>query len=142
MASIFPFVQPQKYEETSSELPLCVDVEWDFRNDKPVFRNGKPVFTSGLPAVLSWAIRALKTPRFDNEIYTWDYGCEVGRLKGEDWDDGAKKAEAERYVRECLTQYPYITGISNVETDFDNGELKLAATIETVYGNARLEVAV
>lgn len=140
MASIFPFIQPQKYTETPNDLPLCVDIEWDFKNDKPVFKNGKPAFTSELPAVLSWAVRALKTARFENEIYTWDYGSEVGRLKGEDWDDGAKKAEAERYVRECLTQSPYITGLGDIGADFAAGELKISALIETVYGNARLEV--
>lgn len=142
MESIFPFIQPQQYVDAPDEMPVCVDVEWDFKNDRPVFRSGKPVFTSGLPAVLSWAVRALKTARFENEIYTWDYGSEVGRLKGEDWDDGAKKAEAERYVRECLTQSPYITGISDVVTDFDGGNLGISAIIETIYGNARLEVTV
>ena len=141
MNSIFPFIQPQRYAQGSTALPMCRDVEWDFKKDCPAFVDGRPKYVNGLPAVVSWAYRALKTPRFTNEIYTWDYGNEAQRLVGTPWVPETKKAEAERYVRECLLQYPYITAVENVAVEFANGELTITLDMVTVYGSAKLEVS-
>jgi len=135
--SLFPSIQPQSVK-TGTELKLYKEVKWDFENNIPVFKNGSPVIVTGKEAVLVWAWKALHTPRFRYEIYTWDYGCEVESLIGQPFTDELKQAEAARYVRECLLINPYITGVSDVSVSFGDGTLNISCTIETVYGEVTI----
>ena len=135
--SLFPSIQPQSVK-TGTELKLYKEVKWDFENNIPVFKNGSPVIVTGKEAVLIWAWKALHTPRFRYEIYTWDYGCEVESLIGRPFTDELKQAEAARYVRECLLINPYITEISDVSVSFGDGTLNISCTIETVYGEVQI----
>lgn len=146
MDSIFPFIQPQVYTAddlpSATELPLYADVAWDFENGLPVFVRGEPVIVTGLNAVLSWAWRALKQERFVNEIYSWNYGNEIMTLIGQQWQQETKEAEAVRYIRECLTALPYITGVGDIKISFEGegGRLTIACSIQTVYGEATINV--
>ena len=136
----YPFLQPALATQTSG-LPVYKDVKWDFDGHKPVFFGGNPVVVSGSEAVLSWAARALAAIRYTEEAYSWDYGCEAANLIGQPWSQETKRAEAERYIRECLLQLPYITGVINESVSFAGSTLTLTARIQTVYGTEE-EVAV
>lgn len=142
--SIFPFIQPQIYTSedlpAENELPLYADVAWDFESGKPVFVRGEPKIVTGLPAVMSWAWRALKQERFINEIYSWNYGNEIMSLIGQQWLQETKLAEAVRYIRECLMVSPYITGVKNVFAAFEDGLVTISCTVQTIYGEATLNV--
>lgn len=137
--TLFPIIQPQA-AETATDLKPFKEVKWDFENNIPVFKNGSPVIVTGKEAVLIWAWKALNTPRFLHEIYTWDYGNESESLIGQPFTEELKQSEAARYVRECLIINPYITAIPFVEVAFVDGVLKINCTIETIYGEAKVNV--
>lgn len=137
--SLFPIIQPQAIE-SNTDLPLYKEVKWDYERNIPVFKNGSPVIVTGKEAVLVWAWKALNTPRFRYEIYTWDYGCELEELIGQPFTEELKQSEAARYVRECLLINPYITDVSNVTVYFNDGTLNISCTIETVYGEVEIDV--
>jgi len=137
--TIFPIIQPQILSP-NTELKLYKEVKWDFENNIPVFKNGSPVIVTGKEAVLVWAWKALCTPRFRHEIYTWDYGCESEELIGQPFSLELRQAEAARYIRECLLINPYITGVSNIEVSYADGALSFSCKIETVYGEAEISV--
>ena len=137
--TLFPIIQPQAVE-TATDLKLFKEVKWDFENNIPAFKNGSPVIVTGKEAVLIWAWKALNTPRFLHEIYTWDYGNESESLIGQPFTEELKQSEATRYVRECLLINPYITAVPFVEVAFVDGVLKISCTIETIYGEAKVNV--
>lgn len=137
--SLFPIIQPQAIE-TAMDLPLYKEVKWDFERNAPVFKNGSPVIVTGKEAVLVWAWKALHTPRFRYEIYTWNYGCEIEELIGQPFTEELKRSEAARYVRECLLINPYITDVSDVKVSFANDTLSISCTIETIYGEVEIDV--
>ncbi|HEX2927748.1 MAG TPA: DUF2634 domain-containing protein [Ruminiclostridium sp.] len=137
--TIFPIIQPQA-EEIVSEPDVYKEVKWDFEKNIPIYQNGSPVIVTGKEAVLVWGWKALNTPRFRYEIYTWDYGCEVESLVGQPFIDELKQSEAARYVKECLLVNRYITGITDVTVSFKEGDINISCTIETVYGEADINV--
>jgi len=139
VSSAYPFVTPRLFGRERAELPLYKDIAWDYENDKPVFRNGTPVFIEGLEAVMGWVWRALHTPRFTDETRSWNYGHELNRLIGAAWNRATKEAEAIRYVSECLTRLPYITGITDSKIEFDGGRLIIRCTVQTIYGEQGTE---
>jgi len=136
--TLFPSIQPQLTEMPT--LPLYREIKWDFENDVPVFRGGAPVIVEGAEAVLVWAWKALRTPRFRYEIYTWEYGNDAEQLVGKPFSEEVKRAEAARYVRECLLVNPYITGVKDLTVTFDSERLRISAKIITVYGEVNVNV--
>ena len=112
MANIYPFIQPALHIAEQTDGIEYRDIAWDYAANMPRFSaNGEPEIVSGLEAVKSWAWRALHTERFLNDIYSWNYGCEIMTLAGQQWIREVKEAEAVRYVRECLIQHSDISGI-------------------------------
>ncbi len=137
--SIFPIIQPQSID-SATEMKIYKEIKWDYENNTPVFRNGSPVIVSGREAVLVWAWKALHTPRFRHEIYTWNYGCETESLIGQPYTEDLKQSEAARYVKECLQINPYITGVSDITVKYVEDALSIKCTIETVYGEVSIDV--
>ena len=136
--SLFPIIQPTVEIET--ELKLYKEIKWDYINDIPILFNGSPVIVIGKEAVLVWAWKTLHTSRYLHEIYTWDYGCEAESLIGQPFSDDLKQSEAARYVRDSLLINPYITGVNDITVTFTESELNISCTIETIYGEAELNV--
>lgn len=137
--SLFPIIQPQ-ITEAITELDLYKEIKWDFESNIPVFKNGSPDKVTGKEAVLVWAFKALNTPRYRHEIYTWDYGNETESLIGQTISEELKQSEAARYVRDCLLVNPYITEVGNIEVSFTNDILSIRCTIETIYGEVEINV--
>ena len=131
--SIFPMIQPPEVS-AAADLPLCREVAWDYALHRPIWRRGEPVIVTGKEAVKVWAFKALMTPRFQYEIYTWAYGSEFESLIGQAYTADLKQSECARYLRECLLINPYITGVTNIETAFDNGTLTVSCVLHTIYG--------
>lgn len=132
MNTLFPMVEPKVIAE--AELPLYKEVAWDFKKGVPVFKNRNPVFITGKEAVKVWIWKALKTDRAIYEIYSWDFGNEVGTLIGQNFVRETKLAEAKRYVKEALEINPYITEISGVDVTFEDTVMTIYVTVKTVYG--------
>lgn len=131
--SIFPGVQPVLNVKVDS-LPMAREVKWDFLRDVPVLKNKQPVMVEGIEAVKVWAWNALYTIRYRYLIYPWEYGDEVELLIGQSYTEETKKAEAIRYVKECLLASPYIKSVDNVTVSFHEDELTISCDIDTVYG--------
>lgn len=141
MANIYPFIQPALHIAEQTDGIEYRDIAWDYAANMPRFSaNGEPEIVSGLEAVKSWAWRALHTERFLNDIYSWNYGCEIMTLAGQQWIREVKEAEAVRYVRECLVQHPDISGIADAHAGFDGSTLTIRCTAVTSYGNTDIEV--
>lgn len=133
--SIFPMIDPGEAGQAQEEaLPLCREVGWDYERDVPLFRGGEPVVVEGREAVKVWIWKAIRTPRFKYEIYTWAFGSEFESLLGQAYSDSVKTAEAPRYLRECLLVNPYITAVKDVSVSFEAGKLTVRGAAVTVYG--------
>ena len=137
--NIFPIIQPAAVM-TETELPLYKEVDWDFEHNIPVYKNGSPSIVTGLRAVLVWAWKALHVQRYRYEIYSWDHGNEIESLIGQPYTDELKKAEAVRYVRECLLINPYITDVRDIAITFADNKVTVQCRIITVYGEAEIDV--
>lgn len=138
--TLFPIIQPLASGASSSELALYREVAWDFSTNVPIYQNGAPKIITGKDAVLVWAWKALHTTRFRHEIYTTDYGCDAENLIGQPFTEALKQSEAARFVRECLTINPYVSGVSGISVTFSDGLLTIECTLETVYGQVNLNV--
>lgn len=134
--TIFPYIQPQATVGAASKE--YKEVKWDFEKGIPVFENGAPVYVTGAEAALSWAYCALKTERFKHEIFTHAYGNEINTLIGKGYQRSVKEAEVKRYITECLTQNPYITGVDVDFTLVSGDKVVTTVDINTIYGRAKL----
>ena len=139
--TLFPSIQPLAYTDAVSPTEkLYREVKWDYDNNIPIYKNGSPDMVEGRDAVFAWAWKALHTPRFRHEIYTWNYGNEVESLIGQPFTEELKKSEAARYVEECLLINPYISGVENVAVEFAGDTIQVSCTIKTVYGEGEISV--
>ncbi|MFU0833871.1 MAG: DUF2634 domain-containing protein [Oscillospiraceae bacterium] len=140
--TLFPLIQPEVTGETedSSDYPMYREVKWDFQNNVPIYKNGNPVIVEGLEAIKVWAWKALHTPRFRYEIYSWDYGNELESLIGQSYSQALKESEAARYVRECLLINPYITDVKNITVNQSGDKISITGTLETIYGEVNISV--
>lgn len=137
---MFPFFGDK--EVTTSEMATYKEVKWDFENNIPVIENGNFVIVEENEALKVWVYKALKTERFRYLIYSWNYGSEVEQMIGTSYSPKLTRAECIRYIEECITINPYITGISNVTVDFSKGYLQVSCTLNTIYGTDELEVTI
>lgn len=139
MPQLFPMIGTPQPRQTA-ELPLYREADWDFERRSPLFRDGAPVFVTGARAVRVWAWKALLTQRTRFEIYSWDYGCEVESLIGQNYTEQLKRSEAVRYVREALEINPYITQVTQVSVGFADSKLRIELAMDTIYGEVQLSV--
>lgn len=140
MSSLFPMIQPETETSVEDQLPLCKEVAWDYEKGIPIFSGGNPVVVTGAEAVKVWIWKALKTPRYRYDIYTWDFGCEIESLIGQAFTPDVAQSEAIRYVREALEPNPYITSVRQISVEFRGSTLSISCTVDTVYGEVDVNV--
>ena len=140
--SIFPFINGDDglLQASSNKLPLYKECAWDFVNDKAIFVDGSPKIVYGNEGIKVWVYKAIKTNRYQYEIYTWDYGCEIETLIGKGFQIGFIKSETKRYIEEALIVNPYITQINKIDVDFKTDILTAHVDLETVYGRLNMYV--
>jgi hypothetical protein len=140
--SIFPFINGDNglLESFSNNLPLYKECAWDFIKDEAIFIDGNPKIVQGNEALKVWIYKAIKTNRYQYEIYTWDYGCEIETLIGKGFQIGFIKSETKRYVEEALIINPYITKINKIKVDFNKDVLSVEVDLETIYGRVNMYV--
>ena len=141
--SIYPFLQTVKYTEGVSdpaELPLFIDAKWnDAEGCAELDELEEPIMVSGTEAIRGWIYRTLRTQRYAEELYSFDYGSEVSDLIGRNWSKETRLSEAERYIKEALLQNPYILSVEIDDLTFENCTLTVSLTARTVYADIRLE---
>ena len=142
MSGIFPFINGDDglLEASNNNLPVYKECAWDFESDKAIFVDGSPKIVYKNEAIKVWIYKAIKTNRYQHEIYTWDYGCEIESLIGKGFEFGFIKSETKRYIEEALLINPYITKINKIDIEFSKDVLTAYVDLETVYG--RLDIYV
>jgi len=124
---------------TNGSLPLCREVDWDFKKNRPVWRGGQPVYITGARAVLVWAWNALHTQRFAHDVFSTNYGQDLAQLVGRPYSDGVRQSEAIRILRDTLLVNPYIKAVEQVEVAFEGSTLRLTARLKTIYGEVPID---
>lgn len=139
--SMFPLISSLEAgaEADGQSLPLCREVDWNFKTNEPVWRGGEPVIVTGARAVLVWAWNALHMERFAHDVYSADYGPEFSRLLGRACTEEVRQAEAARVIRETLLVDPYITDVSQTDVSFQGSTLHLSLRLTTIYGEVSLD---
>ena len=103
MSSVFPFINGDDGLEVAKKtLPLYKECAWDFEKDKAIFVDGSPKIVYGNEGIKVWIYKAIKTNRYEFEIYTWDYGSEIESLLGKGFQIGFIKYETKRYITPSL----------------------------------------
>ena len=97
--SLFPFISPPEIENIYPEYPLYRECAWDFVTDQAIFEDGSPKIVSGNEAIRVWVYKAIKTTRYQYEIYSWDYGCEIESLLGQGFRLGFIESETKRFIK-------------------------------------------
>ena len=140
--SIFPFINGDNglLEVSNNNLPLYKECAWDFVNDRAIFIDGSPKIVYGNEGIKVWIYKAIKTNRYQYDIYTWDYGSEIESLIGKGFQIGFIKSETKRYIEEALSVNPYITKINKIDVDFKKDVLTAYVDLETVYGRLDMYV--
>ena len=138
--SIFPFISYEE-EKGVEVLPTYYEVAWDYKTDNIEIVNGNPKIVEGNEAIKVWCYKALVTPRYGHDVYSWDYGSELEDLIGKAYTKDLTESEATRYIEEALSINPYITGVTVQSCTFDGDKLKANIIINTVYeGEVELSV--
>lgn len=140
--NVFPFINGDDgiQEDSIDNFPLYKEVAWDFVNDRAIFLDGKPKIVYKNEAIKVWVYKAIKTNRYEFDIYSWDYGSEIESLIGKGFEVGYIKSETERYIREALLINPYIKAIHNLDINFKNDTLTVDGDIETIYGFLNVKI--
>ena len=140
--SIFPFINGDSglLEASSNKFPLYKECAWDFINDRAIFVDGSPKIVYGNEGIKVWIYKAIKTNRYQYDIYTWDYGCEIESLIGKGFQLGFIKSETKRYIEEALIINPYITKINKINVEFDTDILTAEIDLDTIHGRINMYV--
>ena len=142
---IFPFLNGDALvEEISNEedLPLLREVAWDFEDDRPIINKfGEVQIVEGIEALKIWIYKAIKISRFEYDIYSWDYGCEVNNLLGQSYySRGHIESEVKRYIKEALLINPYIKSINFKTITFSDDTLNAEFDVDSIYGEVSIIV--
>lgn len=87
----------------------------------------------GLEAVKQAAFKILETPRYHYLIYTANYGSELETLIG--MNPTFLRSEADRMIREALTQDDRITSVENIRITNIGDSLLIECTVISNYGS-------
>lgn len=135
---IFPFIEATEEEIELVELPVAKEYAWDFEKEDFKYRNGKFFIVEEKEAVKVWLWKLLKTRRYKEIIFSWDYGNESQDLIGRGYTKQLIDSEVERYVREAVEYNlaEYVTEIKDFLVDFKSSEnlLSVSFTAITPYG--------
>ncbi len=135
--SLFPFFGDGEVKQ-DEETPLYTEIAWDYEKNCPIIEDGNFKVITGSEAIKTWCYKSLQINRYKHIIYTWNYASDLENLIGKPYSKALAQAECIRYVEECLLINPYITGISNVKSEFKDGLLTITCNLNTIYGSTNL----
>jgi phage baseplate assembly protein W len=103
------------------------------------FESGRVVGKiDGLDAVRQAVFKILQTDRFWHDIYTFDYGHELGTLIGD--SPLYVQSEVSRMISEALLQDDRISAVDDIDVAFTADRLTVSFTVVTEYGSFEEEV--
>ena len=98
-------------------------------------------YTDDLDAVRQAVYKILNTERYENVIYSWDYGIETYDLYGE--DDTYVIPELQRRIEDALSIDERI--VECLDFEFEKNQkntILVKFTVSTIYGNTDIEQVV
>ena len=135
--SFYPFIdflaEANISKSENKPLPLYREIAWDFKNDHPLIVNNEFKIVEMNEAISVWIYHAIKTYRYAFSIYSWDFGCEIDTLLGQNYTVNHTKAEVARYITDALMINPYILSIEKIIVNFDGDTLHVDVRVITVY---------
>lgn len=94
-------------------------------------------FTDGINSIKQAIVLMLSTQRFESEIYSWNYGCELDELIGVDVP--LVYAKIKEYISEALMEDDRIVSVDNFEFDQIKNTVTVKFDVETTLGNILVE---
>lgn len=127
---------PQTDIELPEDLEITEEPSINYRmNSDEQTING---FVDELSAMEQVVYKILNTERYDNIIYSWDYGVELHDLIGQDYIYVIP--EAERRIREALLQDDRIESVDNFNyTLSGKNSVNFSFAVHTVFGDIETE---
>lgn len=133
---MFPFdIEDEEIEPIIEEEKIPTDYEIDFKTGKLTGRT-----ISGLEAIVQWVKIALATDRYYYHQYSWDHGCELNSLIGQNYDEEYIKSEAKRMIEDVLLTNEDIIGIEDLVCSLENDKLTISFRLNTIYGGSEINV--
>lgn len=126
--------------QTDITLPESLEVEKEPSKNYRMNLDEQTVngFVDELSAMEQVVYKILCTERYENIIYSWDYGIELSSLIGQ--DRLYVIPEAERRIREALLQDARIESVDNFSyTVSGKNSVNFAFTVHTIYGDIDAE---
>lgn len=133
--SLFPFVSEDVPVVEETTPAVIREYEIDFTTMRLTGR-----IVEGVNALAIWAYLALKAKRYAHTIYSWYYGEEYTNLIGYSYSEEYLYSEVKRYITECLTENPHITGIDNLTVTHEKDKLKISFKLITDVGEVEMNV--
>ena len=97
-------------------------------------------FCDGIEAMKQTIYCILNTERFENLIYSWNYGIELKHLIGE--NTTFVIPELERVIQEALLQDDRISEVNNFEFNVEKNSIIVKFTVTTTVGEIQAEKVV
>ncbi|MBR3697612.1 MAG: DUF2634 domain-containing protein [Clostridia bacterium] len=97
-------------------------------------------FCDDIEAIKQTIYCILNTERFENLIYSWNYGVEIKNLIGE--NETYVIPELERVIREALLEDDRITDVSNFSFETSKTTIVVSFEVSTIIGNTWVEKVV
>lgn len=97
-------------------------------------------FCDDLEAMKQVIYKILNTERYENIMYSWNYGIELGGLFGEPMNYAV--SELKRRITEALMQDDRIQGVDGFEHQTKRRTVSLTFTVHTIFGDVQSERAV
>ena len=97
-------------------------------------------FCDGLESMKQVVYKILNTERYENIMYSWNYGIELRGLFGEPINYVI--SELQRRITEALVQDDRIQSVDSFEYQTEKRTVSLTFTVHTIFGDIQSEKAV
>lgn len=97
-------------------------------------------FCDNLEAMKQVVYKILNTERYENIMYSWNYGIELHDLFGEPVNYVV--SELKRRITEALVQDDRIKSVDSFEYQIDRKTISLTFVVHTIFGDIESEKAV
>lgn len=122
---------PEQTEELL-ELEITTQPTLTYKLDFESKRISKKI--DDLDAVMQAVMKILYTERYSCVIYSGDYGVELEKLIGKDYDYIV--SDIERIITEALTVDDRVTSISDLQIEkVATDAMRITFTVNTIYGS-------
>ena len=133
--SLFPFVNTDTQEVNISTTKIPVEYEYDFLNNRLTGRK-----VEGIEAIRVWILKVLKSERYRHLIYSFDYGIELEKFIGKNYNEELIRSELARNIEEALKINPYIKDVDGFESAFSGTTITCKFTVITEFGEVEINV--